>query len=354
MNGVAAYSWPDTLTYKSEGVWYNTALAFEIEDLDLCLGHAADGGYHHHSYSPCLMAQLNDTGNAHSPIHGFAYDGFPMYGPYHANNTVAVSCWQPRDYSASSLTGCGSDGKRTCLLIDQFDYTKGVTTTSKPGPNVTTVIYSQSSNPVKTASGIYFQDYFYNSTCTKLGEEYLDQYNGHDHDGYGYHYHLTADEDLNPTFPYMAGPKFYGCIQGTNNVCRLKISEILSPNPTGTSSCGTSKAVELAKQQCLSYEYVASVAESATDDDNFSDDDSHKRKKPPTGMIITVVVVVIGGLLVIAAVVFVASRYYSTSATPVIVDGTDPKGKTTVAPAGKSNGGNVQMVECVAVETANV
>jgi hypothetical protein len=51
-------------------------------------------------------------------------DSYPIYGPYQASGQLAVSCWQKRDYSATSATGC-SDGKRSCQLNDQWDYTQG-------------------------------------------------------------------------------------------------------------------------------------------------------------------------------------------------------------------------------------
>ena len=31
-----------------------------------------------------------------SPLHGFSLDGYPIYGPYQADLTLAVSCWQVR------------------------------------------------------------------------------------------------------------------------------------------------------------------------------------------------------------------------------------------------------------------
>lgn len=76
-----------------------------------------------HSVSPCLMSELNDVGDSHSPIHGFAYDGYPVYGPYQDADTLAVSCWQARDYD-SAETGCVGGG-RTCQLVSAYDYTQG-------------------------------------------------------------------------------------------------------------------------------------------------------------------------------------------------------------------------------------
>ena len=69
------------------------------------------------------MLQLNDDGSAHSPVHGFANDGYPIYGPYQDADTLAVSCWVERDYS-DPIVGC-EGGDRTCILNDPWDYTQG-------------------------------------------------------------------------------------------------------------------------------------------------------------------------------------------------------------------------------------
>lgn len=46
VNGVAIFGWSDMNSYNSQGVWNNLAIKFEIYDLDICLGHAANGLYH--------------------------------------------------------------------------------------------------------------------------------------------------------------------------------------------------------------------------------------------------------------------------------------------------------------------
>ncbi len=48
---------------------------------DSCYGHPdASGVYHNHVIPTCLY-NLNNSA-AHSPIVGFAFDGYPIYGPY--------------------------------------------------------------------------------------------------------------------------------------------------------------------------------------------------------------------------------------------------------------------------------
>ena len=58
--------------------------------LDSCCGHPApDGIYHYHKYPSCVKSPFADDGKQHSPIIGFAFDGFPVYGPYEAAGLMA-------------------------------------------------------------------------------------------------------------------------------------------------------------------------------------------------------------------------------------------------------------------------
>jgi len=62
-------------------------VAPEDETLDTCVGHPASNNYHYHGYPPCLADSLGDSSvdsvnPAHSSILGWAYDGFPIYGPW--------------------------------------------------------------------------------------------------------------------------------------------------------------------------------------------------------------------------------------------------------------------------------
>jgi hypothetical protein len=59
------------------------------ESLDTCIGHPAEGEYHYHGFAPCIHGESGTTGLGgdasnlqHSPIYGWAYDGFPIYGPF--------------------------------------------------------------------------------------------------------------------------------------------------------------------------------------------------------------------------------------------------------------------------------
>jgi len=230
-NGTSIYDWNDGQSYNREGVWQHTAAVAEIHDLDICLGHAAKGDYHHHNHSACLAEQMGDTGQEHSPVYGTSADGFPVHGPWQAEDTLAISSWLTRDYdNADSLTGCGAVGERSCLLVDLYDATKGTKPASSPGPMTSEFITSMSKNPIPAVSGLYFQDYYHSPELAAEGGAHLDKHNGHEHDDHGYHYHLTVVESnegiQTPSFPFTFGPTYKG---------------VVDANAVGACSTGTRK-----------------------------------------------------------------------------------------------------------------
>lgn len=216
LNGVGLFNWSDAQTYRNEGVWHNTAMTFEVYDTDICDGHAAEGIYHHHGYSQCLADRLGDRGQGHSPVWGYAADGYPIHGPWHAAGVRARSCWKPRDYAAGSPTGCGRDRVRDCVLVDNRDPAKG-TRKVAAAPDVGSTAQRSlfSDNPVSMAVGAFYEDFYYEAACTAADSAGLDEHNGHDHDGLGYHYHLTVDAGMRPVFPYSVGPAYYGHVGDT-------------------------------------------------------------------------------------------------------------------------------------------
>ncbi|HET6879776.1 MAG TPA: YHYH protein [Pirellulales bacterium] len=58
--------------------------------LDSCCGHPQQQGvYHYHKYPSCVKSPFADDGKQHSPVIGFAFDGFPVYGPYEDEGLMA-------------------------------------------------------------------------------------------------------------------------------------------------------------------------------------------------------------------------------------------------------------------------
>jgi len=228
VNGVSIYNWSDGTYYDSnkqdgisENVWQPLAPFAESNDVDICGGHATsqDGGadYHHHFYSSCWGEVAGEDNTGHSEVIGFAADGYAVYGPWHDTNVLAKSSWIARDYeSPASDSGCGVSGKRTCVLVDQYDLSQGTEDADYDGPDTSGTYTSQSGNEFDATSGFFFEDYYYDANASSAssgdGEEYLDQHNGHSHDDLGYHYHVTVSdaETLTPAFPFITGPTLKG------------------------------------------------------------------------------------------------------------------------------------------------
>ncbi len=237
VNGVSVFGASDGQSYKSASVWHNSAPEFEVYDLDVCNGHAANGNYHHHHFPRCLQLALGDTGNAHSPVYGWALDSFPIYGPFQSNAVYATSCWLPRDYQATSGTGC-SDSTRSCTLLNPEDVSQGVVSVpvGSAGPSLTGTVTTQSGNVIAASSGVFVEDYYFSPSCAAQGGKYLDSHNGHSHGDLGYHYHVTTNAEGEGLYPYMAGPKFYGCV--SNGAC---CASQFSGNCNSASTCGKSQ-----------------------------------------------------------------------------------------------------------------
>ena len=213
VNGSSIYNWGDGMSWAQDGTWLNLAPVAEQYDVDVCGGHSANGDYHHHFYTSCLATLLEDNGDKHSPIYGYAADGYPIYGPWHSDGVLVTSSWTTRDYSSStSETGC-DDGTRSCTMVDAYDVSLG-TETATAGPAFNETVSTLSGNELTATNGYYYDDYYWNSELTALGGEYLDQYNAHSDEERGYHYHITLSDDgdgtYSPAFPYMIGLRFAG------------------------------------------------------------------------------------------------------------------------------------------------
>ncbi len=61
--------------------------------MDRCCGHPSpDNRYHYHKYPVCIKSPFVDEGKEHSPVIGWAFDGFPIYGPYERDGVMAKDC----------------------------------------------------------------------------------------------------------------------------------------------------------------------------------------------------------------------------------------------------------------------
>jgi len=196
-NGVSIFNAEDGMSYNNQSVWFRDALYFEGGSFDNCLGHpAGNGEYHHHVNPTCLY---DDTDNQnHSPIIGYSFDNFPIYGAYGFANTDGTgvikrmeSSYQLRNILDRTVLPDG-----TQLNPNQY------------GPAI------NNQYPL----GAYIED---NEFFSGLGD--LDEYNGRfcitpDYPNGIYAYFVTVDANLDPVYPYTPGPYYYGIAQSSGNL----------------------------------------------------------------------------------------------------------------------------------------
>ncbi len=182
--------------------WNRDAVPAEKLGFDCAKAHPAMGNYHHHQNPSAFNLDLTvlstvcDTypsdglyainSSQHSPLLGFAYDGFPIYGAYAYTNTDG--------------SGGISRMKSSYQLKNQ--------TTRTNGPAVNQVIGTQT-----FFNGYFREDYEY--IAHPNDPTYLDEHNGRfcqtpEYPNGIYCYFTTVDANHNSAYPYVVGPTFYG------------------------------------------------------------------------------------------------------------------------------------------------
>jgi hypothetical protein len=192
-NGVTIFNPRDAMSYNNQNVWHQNAEYWEGSGFDNCLGHPSPGGeYHHHVNPTCLYNDADSLG--HSPIIGYAFDGFPIYGAYGYANPSSPGTIKRMltSYQERNIT------TRTTLPDG--------TTASSAGPPV------NAQYPI----GAYVEDFEY---IAVTGD--LDEHNGRfcitpEYPSGIYAYFVTIDENLDPVYPYVLGPSYYGTVQPGN------------------------------------------------------------------------------------------------------------------------------------------
>ncbi len=99
-NGVIFFN-PFDHIFETDAVWR----------LDRCCGHPSpQSAYHYHKYPVCVKTPWHDEGKMHSSVIGFAFDGFPVYGPYEADGLFAKDNKQNplNDFNLHIDAECGS------------------------------------------------------------------------------------------------------------------------------------------------------------------------------------------------------------------------------------------------------
>ena len=194
------------------------------------------GNYHHHQNPSAFNLDLTVISNicdiyaadglyainptVHSPLIGFAYDGFPIYGAYGYANTDGTggitrikSSYQLRNISTRTT------------------YSTGATVTAGPAVSTTYPL------------GYFREDYEY---IAQAGQDYLDVHNGRfcitpEYPNGIYCYFATVDANWNSAYPYVVGPTFYGTKTGAKVT---SITETVTTY-TSTSELSENSAIEL-------------------------------------------------------------------------------------------------------------
>ena len=234
INGVALYSYGDGHSYRNstatdvptpnggDGIWNRNGVLAERVGFDCSKGHPdAQSRYHHHQNPSAFNMDLvvlstvcspyaSDglyviNPNVHSPLLGFAYDGFPIYGPFGYTNPLDTN---------SGITRMKSSYKERNITTRTV-YANG--TDVVDGPPVS------SSFPI----GWYREDYEY---VANTGSDYLDVHNGHfcktpEYPNGTYCYFTTVDQNYNSVYPYVVGPYFYG-VKSTFNMNAPNVTPI--------------------------------------------------------------------------------------------------------------------------------
>jgi uncharacterized protein (TIGR03437 family) len=210
-----------------DGIWVRNAAYGELETFDSCNGHQPGTGmYHHHINPVCLRAQLNDnvvlvsagrlgkqyaekaTGWTHSPILGWAYDGYPVYGPYGYSNPMDPKSPIKRVQPSFQLRTITQRQTLPAWILPYLPKESQTLISSQYGPDVS------ASYPL----GRYVDDYDY-----VAGSGDLDQYNGRfavtpDYPNGTYAYYVTITPDGSaPVFPYIINLQYYGTAAGGNS-----------------------------------------------------------------------------------------------------------------------------------------
>jgi hypothetical protein len=221
INGVAMFDYRDGVSWKNDSnklkggplggmgdnVWNRDAVVGERIGFDCAKGHPAMGNYHHHQnpsafnldrsvistvcnlYAADGLYTIDST--VHSPLIGFSYDGFPVYGAYAYKNA---------DGTGGIVRMKSSFAKR--IISIRTTYADGSTVT--PGPTVSATY------PL----GYFKEDYEYIPTSAGT-PDYLDQHNGRycitpEYPAGMYCYFATVDDNWNSAYPYLIGPTYYG------------------------------------------------------------------------------------------------------------------------------------------------
>lgn len=219
INGVALFDYRDGVSWQNstqslkggplggmgDNVWNRSAVVAERAGFDCAKGHPAMGNYHHHQNPSAFNLDLNVISNVcdlyladglytldstqHSPLLGFAYDGFPIYGAYAYQNT-----------NGTGAIVRMKSGYHLRNITVRTHYANGSDVTDGPAVSATYPL------------GYFREDYEF---IPGGSSDVLDEHNGRfcitpEYPQGTYAYFCTVDANWNSAYPYVVGPTFYG------------------------------------------------------------------------------------------------------------------------------------------------
>ena len=107
LDGSVMFHPGDGQSYQNAGKWNRVAYFFEGVDFDPSNGHSTPTNtYHHHVINTALSSAIDSS--VHSPLVGFAWDGFPVYGPFgysDAMSPISSITRMQSGYQERNITG---------------------------------------------------------------------------------------------------------------------------------------------------------------------------------------------------------------------------------------------------------
>ncbi|MFN5416474.1 MAG: YHYH protein [Flavobacteriia bacterium] len=218
-NGCSIYNPKDAKHYKDSSTWFQNAWFWEhliLETFDPCIGHPNGSGEYHTHVSPSCLYDITDSLNI-SPLVGYAFDGYPIYGGYGHSNPLDTNSSVKRlksSYRLRNITERTTLPDGTILSPEYY------------GPPIDTNTVSLdplNNTPIAAPLGAYMEDYEY---VVGLGD--LDEHNGRfcitkEYPNGTYAYFTTIDwvsdrydTSIKPVFPYVIGTSYYGEVYPTD------------------------------------------------------------------------------------------------------------------------------------------
>ena len=188
INGVVLFNGGDAMSYNNLNIWHRLAQYFEAVSFDTSGGHPSpQRSYHYHINMKKLYSP---DSAAHSPILGYMFDGYPLYGPY----------------GYSTVNGTGGIRRMKTGFVKRNITTR---TTLPDG----TVLPSNQWGPAVSSQyplGCFTEDYE-----PAVSNFDLDSHNGRfcvtpEYPSGTYAYFITIDSQGNPEYPYIIGSTYYG------------------------------------------------------------------------------------------------------------------------------------------------